>query len=68
MPVGGRGRGRGTGLSFNTESLGINRGDVLPAGVATPPATFPPLVNKPVDLETEQYVLNKYNDLRNYLR
>merc|ERR1712098_754346 len=61
------GRG-GSGLSFNTESLGINRGDVLPAGIAAPPATFPTLVNKPVQLETDQYVLNKYNDLRNYLR
>ena len=68
MPAGG-GRGKGGGLSFSTESLGFGRGEVLPSAVLSPPPTFPPLNNKPVQLETEnEFLLTKSTELRNYFR
>ena len=65
MPAG---RGRGTGLSFSTESLGFSRGDVLPAAVLEPPPTYPPLTNKPVQLDPMPQFVNKDKDFRNYFR
>ena len=37
-------------------------------GQLAPPPTFPPLLNKPVKLETDEAVLNKSMELRNYFR
>lgn len=67
MPMGGRGRGRAPALSFNTEALGIKRGDIV-QGQLAPPPTFPPLVNKPVKLEHDEFVINKSMELRNFFR
>lgn len=60
----GRGRGRGRGgagksMSFNVESLGFGRGDVMPAPTLQPPPLFPALEFKPVPLQT--------GEERNYL-
>ena len=66
MPMGGR--GRGPNLSFNAESLGIQRGDTVFQGQLAPPPTFPPLVNKPVKLEHDEFVINKSMELRNFFR
>lgn len=67
-PMGGRGRGRGPALSFSTESLGIQRGDNVFQGQLTLTPTFPPLVNKPVKLDTDEFVINKSMELRNFFR
>ena len=55
-------------MSFNTESLGFGRGDKLPSNVSVPPPTFPPLNNKPVQLQDETFLLKKSEDLRSYFR
>jgi len=36
-------------MSLNTETLGLGRGDI-PANVLAPPPLFPPLVNRPVQI------------------
>ena len=66
--MGGRGRGRGPALSFSTESLGIQRGDTVFQGQVALTPTFPPLINKPVKLETDEFVINKSIELRNFFR
>jgi len=48
--MGGRGRGRGSGISLNTEFLGLNKGDLPPAAVSPPPL-FPLLQNKPIPID-----------------
>ena len=42
--------------------------DAILQGQLAPPPTFPPLLNKPVKLETDEAVLNKSMELRNYFR
>ena len=66
--MGGRGRGRGPALSFSTESLGIQRGDNVFQGQLTLTPTFPPLINKPVKLQTDEFVINNSMELRNFFR
>ena len=68
IKMGGRGRGRGPALSFSTESLGIQRGDAVFQGQLALTPTFPPLINKPVKLETDEFVINKSMELRNFFR
>merc|ERR1711915_1088246 len=65
------GRGRGTGLSFNTEVLGFNRGDALPTAMLAPPPTFPPLTNPPVKLLKDvehEYTYTASKDLNAWFR
>lgn len=54
MSRGGRGRGgkgRGSQLTFNVESIGLGRGEALPAAILQPPPFYPPLRSKPNFLE-----------------
>ncbi|XP_036894959.1 DNA-directed RNA polymerase III subunit RPC7-like isoform X4 [Sturnira hondurensis] len=73
---GGRGRGRGRGqgrgqLTFNTEAVGIGKGDALPPPTLQPSPLFPPLEFYPVPLpsgEEGEYVLALKQELRGAMR
>ncbi|XP_063233792.1 DNA-directed RNA polymerase III subunit RPC7-like [Bacillus rossius redtenbacheri] len=69
---GGRGGGRGrVSMSFSTEQLGFGAGEALPGPTLQPPPVFPPMVNRPVPLQTSpetDYLLTLKRDLVQFLR